>query len=262
MLSNLTKYDFKWINKVMYIYFAIMIIITIVVKIVESFEQTFLLVIVDKIASSMFIACAISIGITCLMRIWGRFIQNVYRDESYLTHTLPVTRNELFNSKIIASVLSLCLSVFIVLVCVAFVYLNESTIESIKMMYNSLVGTYGDTFAIMFIVGIVLLIFLEVICIMMVGIFGVVSGHRFNNSKILKSIFIGLISYGILSTVSFIVLYVIDLNFVNIDNVINGFPPVDSVKILGLTFIITYLIYDLLLFFLTKNLLNKGVNVD
>ena len=51
MLGKLIKYDFKWINKVMYIYFAILFIITISVKIIESLEQTLLMVIVDKILS-------------------------------------------------------------------------------------------------------------------------------------------------------------------------------------------------------------------
>ena len=48
MLKRLFKYDFKWINKVMIIYYIILLVISILTKIVESMDQTFLLLIIDK----------------------------------------------------------------------------------------------------------------------------------------------------------------------------------------------------------------------
>ena len=39
--------------------------------------------------------------------IWSRFIKTVYKDESYLMHTLPVTKNQIFNAKVFASILSI-----------------------------------------------------------------------------------------------------------------------------------------------------------
>lgn len=104
MLGKLFKYDFKWMSKVTYVYVLILIVISIALKIVESVDQTFLLVILDKILVSMFISCIVSILLTSSIRIWARFINNFYKDESYLTHTLPVTKNELFNSKVLAGI--------------------------------------------------------------------------------------------------------------------------------------------------------------
>ena len=261
MLNKLIKYDFKWINKVMYIYFIIMFLITIAVKIIESLEQTLFLVIVDKIASGMFIGCAISIIITCIMRIWSRFIQNVYKDESYLTHTLPVTKNEIFNSKIISSIISLILSSLVILICIAFIYLNDSTIETIKVMYESLVDVYNNGFAILFIIGIVMLILLEIIYLIMTGIFGIIVGHRFNNHKIIKSIIVGIVSYGVLSVVSLIILGILSQT-ANFEIVASGFPDIKTIKTMGITSISIYLVYDLLYYFAAKALLNKGVNVE
>ena len=83
MLSKLFKYDFKWMTKVTYIYVLILIVISIALKIVESVDQTFLLVILDKILVSMFISCVVSILLTSSIRIWVRFINNFYKDESY-----------------------------------------------------------------------------------------------------------------------------------------------------------------------------------
>lgn len=261
MLGKLLKYDFKWINKVMYVHFIILFILSIVVKFVESVEQTILLVIIDKIVSAMFIGCIVSIIITCVMRIWSKFIASVYKDESYLTHTLPVTKNQIFNAKILSSILSLALSMLVIFVCIAFVYINKDSIVVIKSMYQSLVDVYGGIFAIFFIFGIILLVFLEIVYFMMAGIFGIVIGYRSNNYKTIKSIVIGILSYGMLSTISFVILFFIS-QFVDVEIISNGFPSLNTMKVLGLTFIIVYLAYNLIYYFVSKSILKNGVNVE
>ncbi len=261
MLGKLIKYDFKWINKIMYVYFIIMFIVTIAVKIVESIDQTLFLVIVDKILSGAFISIAISMSITCIMRIWSRFITNIYKDESYLTHTLPITKSEIFNSKIIAGILSILMTAIVIIACVAIVALNENTIDSLKIMYDSLVQTYNGTYAILFIIGIVLLIALEIIFFMISGIFGIVIGHSFNNYKMLISIIVGIVSYGLLSTVSLVIIGILsevaDFEIVN-----NAFPSLKTLKIMGFTSIGIYLVFNLTYYFIAKKILNRGVNVD
>lgn len=261
MLGKLLKHDFKWINRVMPVDFLILFILSIVVKIVESMEQTFLLVIIDKIVSAMFIGGVVSIIITCVMRIWSRFTTNVYKDESYLTHTLPVTKNQIFDAKILASIFSIVLSALVILLCVAIVFINQDTIEMIKVMWQSLIDVYGGLFAVCFIIGIVLLVFLELVFFMMAGIFGIVIGYRSNSFKAIKSIAIGIGSYGVLSTISFIILGFMS-NFADFEVFANGFPSMNTLQILGLTFIFVYLIYDLLYYFIAKAMLNKGVNVE
>ena len=202
MLGKLFKYDFKWMSKVTYIYALILIVISISLKIVESVDQTFLLVILDKILVSMFISCIVSILLTSSLRIWVRFINNFYKDESYLTHTLPVTKNELFNSKVLAGICSLLLSVFVIVACLALVFINKESLESLKFMWNSLTATYNSVFAVLYVIGLVVLIILEIIYIMMSGVLGITIGHRSNNYKMIKSLVVGLVSYGLLSAMS------------------------------------------------------------
>lgn len=261
MLGKLLKYDFKWINKVLCVHFIILFILSIAVRIVESMEQTLLLVVIDKIVSAMFISCVISIIITCTMRIWSRFINNVYKDESYLTHTLPVTKNQIFNAKILSGILSLILSALVIVICVAISIIDKSMIETIKVMYQSLVNVYGGFVSVCFVIGLVLLVLLEVIYLMMSGIFGIVVGYRTNNYKVIKSIIVGIASYGVLSVISFIILGIMS-KYADFNIVASGFPSLNTLKIMGLTFIIVYLVYDLAYYFVSKKLFNKGVNVD
>ena len=261
MLSKLFKYDFKWMTKVTYIYALILVVISIALKIVESVDQTFLLVILDKILVSMFISCVVSILLTCSIRIWVRFINNFYKDESYLTHTLPVTKNELFNSKVLAGICSLLLSVLVIVICLAFVYLNKSTIEELKMMWDSLVATYNSVFAVLFVIGLVLLIILEIIYIMMAGVLGITIGHRSNNFKMIKSIAVGLISYGLLSAMSLGVIAIVS-KIIDYDIIGNGFPSMNYLIGVGSAGLAVYLIYNIVYYLIAKKVFNKGINVD
>ena len=261
MLSKLFKYDFKWMTKVTYIYVLILIVISIALKIVESVDQTFLLVILDKILVSMFISCIVSILLTTSLRIWVRFINNFYKDESYLTHTLPVTKNELFNSKVLAGICSLLLSALVIVACFAFVYLNKTNIDSLKMMWDSLVAAYNSVFAVLFVIGLVLLIILEIIYIMMAGILGITIGHRSNNFKIVKSIAVGLISYGLLSAMSLGVIAIVS-KLINYDIIGKGFPSMNYLIGVGSAGLAVYLIYNIVYYLIAKKVFNKGVNVD
>jgi len=261
MLGKLFKYDFKWMSKVTYVYVLILIVISIALKIVESVDQTFLLVILDKILVSMFISCIVSILLTSSIRIWARYINNFYKDESYLTHTLPVTKNELFNSKVLAGICSLLLSVLVIVACFAFVYLNKNSIESLKSMWDSLVAAYNSVFAVLFVIGIILLIILEIIYIMMAGILGITIGHRSNNYKMIKSIFVGLISYGLLSAMSLGVIAIVS-KMIDYDIIGNGFPSMNYLIGVGSAGLAVYLIYNIVYYLIAKKVFNKGVNVD
>ena len=261
MLGKLFKYDFKWINKIMPAYYILLLMVSIAVRIVESMKQNILIVIIDKILSATFIGCAVSIIISCAMRIWTRFINNNYKDESYLTHTLPVTKNQIFNAKILASISSIILSSLVVIIAIVIVYFNKDTISQIKIMYQSLVDVYNGLFAVCFIIGLILLIILEMIYYMLAGIFGIVMGYRANNYKVIKSIIFGIGSYGVLSTISFIVLGIMS-KFVDVKIVANGFPSMNTIKVIGITFIFVYLLYVLAYYFISKTIFKKGVNVE
>ena len=129
MLAKLLKYDFKWINKVMIIYYTIAITLAILTRFVETLEQTTIVTIIDKILVGTLISCFFSIGITAIIRIWVRFRSEIYKDESYLTHTLPVKKSTIYNSKMIVAYTSVILSFLVILACFLIVTLNNSMFE-------------------------------------------------------------------------------------------------------------------------------------
>ena len=133
MLGKLLKYDLKWCFKPLVVFYILAIIFSIITRIIESVDQTLILLIMDKICSGVVIAMLINILINCLMRNWVRFERNIYKDESYLTHTLPVSKNKIYLSKILTAIITLFISFIIIVICLAIVCLNDITWYSLKL---------------------------------------------------------------------------------------------------------------------------------
>ena len=201
-----------------------------------------------------------TILINCVISILKVFITGFYKDESYLTHTLPATKNELFNSKILASTLSLIITLFFIACCFLFSYLLIAK-GALLDFYNGAVAAIGKGNTILFIVGGVILILLEALFMMMSGLFGLTVGNRSNNNKMLKSIIYAFVSYVLFNIFTFIIIKLLDI-FTSFDLSSKLIPSIGIIKMLGITAIGLYIIYNFIYYIVSKRLLNRGVNVD
>lgn len=262
MLGKLLKYDLKWSFKFLIVFYILALISAIAIRVVESFEQTMILVIIDKICCGIGISMLINIIVNCFMRNWARFIKNVYKDESYLTHTLPVSKGQIYLSKILSSIITIIVSLIVILICIAIGALNEETwsfitayFENIQTMFNiSPVGL------IITLLGTVLF---ETIFMYFCGILGIVIGHSSNNSKMVKSIVLGIVIYIALSNIAVGIVFGIGLFNSDIMSLFNTteVSPVIVNKLVNISVFI-YAFYDLLIYFVGSKLLKKGVNID
>ena len=267
MLGKLFKYDFKWINgKVMIIYYAIAAVLAGLTKFVEYLlnnKSTAMIFIIDKVLVAMLISCFFSIIVTVVMRIWARFNQNIYKDESYLTHTLPITKSQLFNAKVLAAICSIILAVAVIVACILIVYLNTDTIGEIKKIFNELTQVFETGGTICLIVSFILVFILEIIFITFSGIFGTVVGNIANNRKTLKSIMIGIMMYSMLSGMLIVITFVIaQFNPTMMELYQSNTPSPNAIKMIVYIGLGIYAIYNLGYYIACKNILEKGVNVD
>ena len=94
MLGKILKYDLKWVYKLIVIFYFLAFIFSVIGRAFGEIENSLVFSIVSKISFGIAISMMVSSLINCVMRLWVRFIRNVYKDESYLTHTLPVKKQE------------------------------------------------------------------------------------------------------------------------------------------------------------------------
>ena len=100
MLGKLLKYDLKWIYKVVGVFYILAIIFSVAGRLLKNIENSVIFSVISQITIGIAISMMASSLINCIMRLWARFIKNLYKDESYLTHTLPVKKKTIYTSKI------------------------------------------------------------------------------------------------------------------------------------------------------------------
>lgn len=262
MLGKLLKYDLKWCYKPLLVFYILAIFFSIVVRIVESFEQTLIWLIIDKICCGVVIAMIINILINCFMRNWARFVRNMYKDESYLTHTLPVKKTTLYLSKALTSAITLATSLLVIVACLAIAALNKDTWDILKYSLEQMAAYFNSSvFGVIF--TLVIIVFLEFLCLMLSGILGIILGHKSNNLKIVKSVIYGFVIYMALSCVSLGLIYIIAGISPDIMAVFNEVTlNANGLKSVVIICALLYALYSGVIYMVSSVFLNKGVDLE
>ena len=263
MLGKLLKYDLKWVYKLIVIFYILAFIFSVIGRAFCQIENSLVFEIVSQISFGCAISMIVSSLINSLMRLWVRFVKNVYKDESYLTHTLPVEKKEIFVSKVISGLICIFTTTIIAIVCLFICYYSEQNIETLKTILELAATTYNTTvFNLLLLVSVVL--FLEIVFILLVGYVGIILGHKSSKSKMAKSIVIGFALYIIFQALTLGLIGIYGLfnpqvmNLINTTEIIN----VEAIKSVMYAGIGIYVIYIICLYFLGQKNLNKGVNVE
>lgn len=259
MLRKLIKYDLLWINRVMVFYYVITIILSILTRIASNFTDSAMGDIIYGILKGVTIAAFANVVINAAIRVWVRFRQNHYKDEAYLTHTLPVTRGHLYDSKALSALITTLFALAVVIACFFIAFWSDDMYQYFRYLVD-----YGDMGFILG--GIFVTAVLEVLYIVVVGMFGIVLGHRSNNNRVVNSVAIGMGLYFALQTVLLGVVYAVGFFDDGVKAMFSSSPAnsisFDSYRTLIIAADAAYLVLDLGLYFFGKKLFEKGVNVD
>ena len=144
MLKKLLKYDFKAIFKYWWIAAVINLLLSVYggfIQLIENYNQVLADTLASLIGLSTFMVnCSyVALLIVTLVLLFIRFYQNFFTDEGYLTFTLPVSRSQLLNSKVIAGMSMLMLSVVVCLV-------NSAIKNTIAWWPELTAGTYPENY--------------------------------------------------------------------------------------------------------------------
>ena len=265
MLTKLLKYDLKYMIKNMSVFYILAIFFGITTRILYSMEQSVMVDIISKISFGCMIAMIANIFINTIMRSWVRFTSFIYKDESYLTHTLPVTKNDIYNSKFIQTLIFTIFSLAIIIIAlfIAF-YTKDRWIFFKEYLNNTAAGI--DLNLTVYIIVLILIFFLEIINIIQAGFLGIILGHKKNNYKIGFSILFGFIVYLLSQGLVILSVFIAGLFNSNIMGLFrsNNNLPIDSgtFKLLIILSIIIYSLVIGLMSIICKKEFNKGVNIE
>ena len=263
MLNKLLKYDLKYMVKNMSVFYILALFFGVMTRILFSLNETVIVNIISQISVGCMFAMVVNILINTMMRSWIRFRDSIYKDEAYLTHTLPVTKNDIYNSKFIQTLIFFIVGFLIILVSLFITYYTKDR----WLMLTGLIGTITTGLEInttLFVISFILIIFLEIFNAIQCGFLGIILGYKRNNGKIGFSVFFGLIAYLLSQSMVLLLMFIVGLFNSSIMNLFksNILLDANSFKLLVVLSIIFYLIIILLMSMICKKEFNKGVNIE
>lgn len=263
MLAKLLKYDLKNIYKVLVIFYILAIVFAAITRLFFLIDDTIILNIIGKVCSGITISMIANIVINNILRGWARFRTNIYKDESYLTHTLPVTKNSIYLSKFLSVIITMFTSMLVVSLTLFIAYYSEESLTLVKEILLPFAEIYNST-----VIGLLIIVlgvlFLELIVLLQVGFTGIIIGHKFNFAKIGMSVLFGFIAYTASQIFVILCMFIIGLfNSEILDLFIS--TEIASVSVLKKMMYLSIGIYSLItiiIYFINAKLLKKGVNVE
>lgn len=257
MLSKLLKYDLKKIYKFMSVFYIISVVCALITLFFLQFKNSFALYLTGEIFRGATLSAIVSTVINNLMRLWVTFKNGFYGDESYLTHTLPVTKSELYLSKFITAIVTTLTTTVVIAGSLMIIYSAE-----IKNLIQTLAGIYGTSVP-KFAAALSAVYFLEVSVALLVGYTGILLGHRSNNQRTLKSVIWGIVLYVLSQMLLLLTLFTVGLFNSEVMRIFS--ESTATLKMIKTVLLIAGILYGItvpVLGLIDIKIFNKGVNVE
>lgn len=200
MLGKLLKYDLKAIFKFLAIFYVLAIVFAIVTRILFAVNDSLFLTILAYIFNGATIAMIANILINNLMRAWVYFKGNLYGDEGYLMHTLPVPRRDLYASKFLIGLITLTVSTVVIVATIAIAWLTPESFEGLKNILAPMAEVLDST-VIEMVLLMIFVVFLEVFVMLISGYTGIILGHKKLSNRTGWSVLFGFICYIVIQLV-------------------------------------------------------------
>lgn len=195
MLKKLFKYDFKEINKSLLVLFIITIILSVVNVLTSDHGSNEVLLSLFIVTTDLALVFIFLILVFSLIVTFSKFRETMYKDEAYLTHTLPVKTTTIYDAKVLSSIVSILLSLLVAGVCFVFVFSHSFLIkficDTIKDSKDTMETIYFCLYAI-----------IDVVMFFLCLINGLIIGFKFDKRKDLMVFIIGFVTVFLIQFIS------------------------------------------------------------
>ena len=261
MIRHLIANDFrKMINILIYIY-PFSIFFSLIARLCTLWDPSTLQYLIKNIFISLTFTAIVTILVNTFIQILRVFINNFYKDESYLTHTLPVTKNQLILSKYIASLLVIVISVAVSVLTLIIVLNGTGLMDLLYSAMQSNITAMDMPISSFFAI-VSILLFLQICAIICFAFTAIIKGNMYDEKKRLKSLFWFVLYYFSAMLLVFLVVFVIFALQGNTAALFSQTIFQQSMVSIFVIAIVLYAIYAATFFLISKKLWSKGVNVD
>lgn len=262
MLRKLIKYDVKKMTFALPYFYLATLVFAGLTRFINIWSDIQFLFILGQIFQGTAFALMINCFINTILGILIRsFRSSFYGDESYLTHTLPVSKKELLLSKFISALLVLFATIVTILIGLLIMFYSSAFMEAIKNILSIVViGLDVSVGGLITIV--VFALFFQLLSMLLMGFASIVKGHSYNNGKISKSFMWFAIFYVISSVLTIAIIALVLLIGGNISELFATVMKGETFITLLVSAAIIYMAYAVAFYLITSKVFDKGVNVD
>lgn len=264
MLTRLLKYDLKYMIRNMSVFYILSAFFAVVTRLLSLPEQSFMVGLLGSISAGCMISMIVSVVINTMMRSWVRFRDFLYKDEAYLTHTLPVTKRQLYDSMFLRTLIFFVIGFAVCIAALFVTYYTPETWRAIREYIRAI--TTGMNMSPPFFVCIFLVIvFLELFNAIQCGFIGIILGHGRDGGRVGFSVLYGFLIYlavqvavlGMVFVYGFFDSSVMELFLTGTVRIDTG-----AFKTLAVLASVMYCLIISLMSILGKRLLSRGVNIE
>lgn len=262
MIKKLMKYDIRNMTKILVYFYAIGIIAAVLTRLINIGDHIQFIMIIGKIFEGITYAAIANIIINTFMHIILKsFINNFYKDESYLTHTLPVTKKQLLISKYLSSLIVVLISVVVSVASLFIVLYSKEFIEGLKAFISLTVSGFNMSSGA-FITLVVLILFTQVCAMISMSFTAIVKANTYNTKRVIKGLLWFAVYYfgsGLITLLLAVVTFAMGGNISELTATQMSQSSFTTLFILAL---VANIIYTVVHCLVSYKLFNKGVNVD
>jgi len=261
MLGNLLKKDLKKDMRWLWIIFVVTIAFAGVSRGCRYLSESIAFFkIVGIFFGSIYYSLAVNAVLQPFLRSFINFSKSFYGDEAYLTHTLPVTKNQLINSKFLTSIIEMVLGFICVVLSLFIMYYSPSMFTNLKAFLSLIIS--GDFSLFWALTLMIILIIVEFLMFISIILFSIIIAYRKKEKRVLNTFLITMgLSFAAISVLSVFLVIVLLINGVELSSSILVLPSKAFISVI-LTGIIIYSLFITLFYLLAKKEFNKGVDVD
>lgn len=263
MLGKLLKYDLKDLLKSISVFYILSFIGAVLTRIFGSLTNTIIIEIIRQVCIGFMFSMLASSLINTLMRNWVRFKQTLYGDESYLTHTLPVTKKEIYLSKSLLGFINMFITFVVIIISLLISFYTKENYTNIINMLDTLLVSININSNV-FIVLIIIMLFLEIFAGLVSGYLGIILGFRKSNNKVGYSVLFGFIVYIISQLLVVLSIFIVGLFNSNVMSIFksNNISNLTIIKPLIFILMFVYVLITFGISYSSRKELEKGVNVE
>ena len=260
MLGKVLKYDLKALCRYLIPLYAVLFGLGIMIRLLGFFDNVSIIAI---ICGLMIVALVV---LSCLSFVLNGifsvkyYLENLFKDEGYLTHTLPVKKGTLLFSKVLASLVTFSMTalVLIISLIVAF-YQKGLFVDVVKVLNLSIYGMSVYEFLLFMIVyGII-----GYVATILMVYAAVAIGYSRSSNKLVSSVVWGLIFYFVMEFLYLGLLgiiMIINPTFIsNLDNSV--FMMKDLITFFSIFMVFTALIGGVY-YYISYRFMDKKLNLE